>query len=78
MGKLSPDKVSPPLAGRVLDLWQATDQGEVGQTLPPHVRALNAAMIAWLQRCKAAGWRLVPPEPEPDLASAAANPAGRT
>jgi hypothetical protein len=71
-------KVSPPLAGRVLDLWQAADQGEVGQDLRPHVRALNAAMIAWLQRCKAAGWRLVPPEPDPDPPLAADNPAGRT
>ncbi len=54
-------KVPPMLADPILDLWIATDQGEVGQALPPHVRALNAEMIAWLRQCKATGWRLVPP-----------------
>jgi len=53
--------VPPNLADRILELWQATERYEAG-VLPPPVRALNAGMIAWLKRCRAAGWRLVPPE----------------
>jgi hypothetical protein len=53
-------KVPPELAEPVLDLWIATHQSEFGQALPTHVRALNAEMIAWMQQCKATGWRLEP------------------
>jgi hypothetical protein len=60
--------VSPLLANPILDLWVATQEGETGEALAPHVRALNAEMIDWLRRCKASGWRLVPPRavPPPD------------
>ena len=54
--------VSQRLADRILDLWMATHDGETGKALPPHVRDLNAEMIAWLRQCKANGWRLIPPQ----------------
>ncbi len=63
MARLRSDSVTvaPPLANRILDLWVATQDVETGATLPPHVYDLNAAMIAWLRQCKAAGWCLVQP-----------------
>lgn len=60
--RVDPVTVSPRLASRILDLWVATEEGEAGDELAPHVRNLNALMIHWLRRCKVAGWRLVPPE----------------
>ena len=76
MARLSADPatVLPSLADPILALWQATQQGETPDTLPPHVRTLNAATIAWLEHCKAAGWRLVPPQTE----RAMDNPDGQT
>ncbi len=76
MARLSADPVTvlPSLADPILALWQATQQGETPDTLPPHVRTLNAATIAWLEHCKAAGWRLVPPQTE----RAMDNPDGQT
>ena len=31
--------VSPRLAGRILDLWQVSEQGQACRDLPPHVHA---------------------------------------
>jgi len=59
--RANPVTVSPRLADRILDLWAATPESEAGEALTPDARALNAEMIEWLRRCKAAGWRLVPP-----------------
>jgi len=76
MARLNADPVTvlPSLADPILALWQATQQGETPDTLPPHVRALNAGTIAWLEYCKAAGWRLVPPHAD----RAMDNPEGQT
>ena len=57
--------VPPDRAERILDLWQASERSEAGRDFPTHVQVLNVGMIAWLQRCQAAGWRLVPPGAEP-------------
>ncbi|MBI3387172.1 MAG: hypothetical protein HY027_05465 [Deltaproteobacteria bacterium] len=43
----------------ILRLWCATHDGETGQSLSPYARASNARMVAWLERCKANGWRLI-------------------
>ncbi|MGH8609819.1 MAG: hypothetical protein ACREX9_21150 [Gammaproteobacteria bacterium] len=56
----NPVTVPPQFGNRILALWQATQEGQTADSLPPHVRASNAEMIAWLERCRAAGWRLVP------------------
>jgi hypothetical protein len=63
IARVSPDPVivSPLLADRILDLWLGTQESESADNLPPHVRDMNTAMAAWLQQCKTAGWRLVPP-----------------
>jgi len=67
IARVSPDPVivSPLLADQILNLWLATQESESAGNLPPHIRNINIAMIAWLQQCKAAGWRLVPPEELP-------------
>jgi hypothetical protein len=67
IARVSPNPliVSPLLADPILRLWLATQENENADSLPPHVRDLNAAMIAWLQQCKAAGWQLVRPEELP-------------
>jgi hypothetical protein len=60
MAHLRADPVRvPPLGGeRILSLWQHTHPSNA--KLPPHVEALHATMIAWLQQCQAADWFLVP------------------
>jgi hypothetical protein len=62
MARLRADAVlvPQPEADRILDLWIATQECE-NDSLLPHVCARNLDMIAWLQKCKAANWRLVPP-----------------
>jgi hypothetical protein len=54
-------KVPPRLADLILDLWIATQKRDAGDELLPHVYDINTAMIAWLLRCKAAGWNLLAP-----------------
>jgi hypothetical protein len=68
LARLRRDAPSVParLAQPILDLWISTHEVDLGQTLPPHARALNAEMIAWLKQCRAAGWRLVPPDAAAD------------
>lgn len=63
--RADPVSVPPHLANRILDLWEATQEGETGDVLSPHVRDSNAAMTAWLRQCKAVKWRLVPPQETP-------------
>jgi len=43
----------------ILALWRATHESKADQSVPAHVRELHAGMIAWLERCRQAGWRLV-------------------
>jgi len=63
--RIDPVSVSSQLAEPILVLWRATLENKPGDSVRPRVRALNAGMIAWLECCKAADWRLVPPEAEP-------------
>ena len=43
----------------ILALWRATHESMRDQPVPAHVRELNAGMIAWLERCRRADWRLI-------------------
>jgi len=46
-------------AETILKHWREADTGESGKSLPQPIRQNNAVMIAWLERCQAAGWRLI-------------------
>lgn len=56
--------VPPELVQPILDLWMATAASDVDEGLPPPAQELDAEMISWLEHCRAAGWRLVPPDEE--------------
>ena len=62
-----PTSVPPHLADRNFLLWEAMLQDENADDLPQHIRDSSTEMIAWLRACKAAGWRLVPPQESSDL-----------
>ena len=54
------DAISATEAEPILERWREADTSETGQTLPPFIRQNNVVMIAWLERCQAEGWRLLP------------------
>lgn len=51
-------RIPAALGEDVLARWRVSDAGEAGQTLSAHVHESNAAMIVWLERCRANQWRL--------------------
>jgi len=53
------DAVPAEHGKEILARWRATGEAETAQALPPHIRQSNAAMIAWLERCQDADWRLL-------------------
>ena len=63
MSRLRSDvvRIPPEMAEPILALWLTTASDQNSVAPPPHVRALNTTMIAWLRECKINGWRLVPP-----------------
>jgi hypothetical protein len=59
VARLQPDSLSmpPAQAERILDLWRASAESE--NTRSTFASEINVGMVAWLERCRANGWRLV-------------------
>ena len=55
--------ISGTEAEKILELWRELNAGENGQALSIFIRQNNALMISWLERCQAAGWCLLAPQP---------------
>lgn len=62
MARLRSDPVAvPPVpADEILAFWHAGYERAAESSFQQHERDLHEGVTAWLQRCEAAGWRLVP------------------